>query len=154
MGEIDSECYNKLIKEIHDKHHLAVILAGHIHAYDELLEEESFSILVSDKLYNPANSNALNGYVIEFNSSSAHPSFTHRRLSDPSLMSSPKKNRKKILEIQNQRKRKRTGASSPHLQFLIRTALLANSTWRSCAIPASCGRIPALCWDCWAADRF
>lgn len=91
MGEIDSECYNKLIKEIHDKHHLAVILAGHIHAYDESLKKEGLSILVSDKLYNPANSNELNGYVIEFNSSSAHPSFTHRRLSDPSLMSSPKK---------------------------------------------------------------
>ena len=91
MGETDSECYNTLIKEIHEKHHLAVILAGHIHAYDESLKEEDLPILVSDKLYNPANCNELNGYVIEFNSSSAHSSFTHRRLSDPSLMPSPKK---------------------------------------------------------------
>lgn len=86
MGETDSKCYNDLIEKIHKKHPFAVILAGHIHAYDESLKEEDLPILVSDKLYNPANCNELNGYVIEFNSSSAHPSFTHYRLSDPSLI--------------------------------------------------------------------
>lgn len=95
MGKIDSSCYANLIREIHKEHPLTVILAGHIHAYAEEKLEPSddnengngvVPILVSDQLYNPSNGNDLNGYLIEFASSSdGSPPYQHRRLSNDKL---------------------------------------------------------------------
>lgn len=93
MGEIDSERYKELIGKIHDKHPLTIILAGHIHAYSESklkgnLEKKirDIPILVSDKLFNEANNNCMNGYLIEFKTpsdgSASDPFFEHRRLSE------------------------------------------------------------------------
>ena len=92
MGEIDSKCYKELIGDIHKYHPLTVILAGHIHAYSESKLKgdakekiRDIPILVSDKLFNEANSNGMNGYLIEFkalSNGSFSDAFNHHRLSE------------------------------------------------------------------------